>query len=561
MEEKALFNKLKNKSLFEKAFVYAIYDRINNDDFCNFFEINYYRERKAELYQEITDILDDFTDFQHSVCFAYYRPKDNLCFRRCVYIPFKELVLRYMILIIIVELTEYTLSKQCFSYRIASQKNSSTNLFEPYKDLWNSFAKWQEETIQNQNFKILVKTDISSFYDTVSHDYLITFIMKQLDIKQNCSFIKLLRIILNFRVISYSFVDNSLFESDFLQGLVIGNNIDGYLANIYLKDMDEALEKVNVAFGRYVDDIKIFANTEQQASQYTQIIQEYLLKKGLNLNVAKTKIYFEEAEIKEYIHKSKIPDESISDFFEEDELQLDMNSTKNKSMPIDNSILSKTSFPNEYDPNNLIDNLEKAKLWTRYLDEKFRPVQDLDIELVNKQIKKLPDIIKKYPKECKRCAWLIVKFCFLEYPNSIQKVAYNTLLEIFNDKEINSWAKARILHHLIKPRRGNLSYIKRLNKSPMRIKEFKPILKQLIAYPSVELQINSLYTLYEIIERKQDIINVIKNVMPKPIPLPIKDIINQLQVLDFSDISLPTFEELIPDFQESDYDNFTDIRY
>ncbi len=132
MEEKALFNKLKNKSLFEKAFVYAIYDRINNDDFCNFFEINYYRNSKPKLYQEITDILHNFADFKQSICFAYYRPKDNLCFRRCVYIPFKELVLRYMILIIIVELTEYTLSKQCFSYRIARYLDEQ---FRPLKNI------------------------------------------------------------------------------------------------------------------------------------------------------------------------------------------------------------------------------------------------------------------------------------------------------------------------------------------------------------------------------------------------------------------------------------------
>ena len=558
MEEKTLFNKLKNKSLFEKAFVYAIYDRINNDDFCNFFEINYYRSRKPELlYQEITDILHDFADFKHSVCFASYRPKDNLCFRRCVYIPFKELVLRYMILIIIVELTEYTLSKQCFSYRIASHKESSKNLFEPYHKLWNSFAKWQEETVQNQSFKILVKTDISSFYDTVSHDYLINFIMKQLDIKQNCNFIKLLRKILNFRVISYSFVDNSLFESDFLQGLVIGNNIDGYLANIYLKDMDEALEKVNVVFGRYVDDIKIFANTEQEASRYTQIIQEYLLKKGLNLNVAKTKKYLGEVEIKEYIYKSKIPDDSISNYFNDDEPSIEKNQNeKNQTIPIDNSTSSETDFVDKYHPDNSIESSEEAKLWTNYLNEKLKPHQNLDIELVNRQIYKLPNIIKKYPKEFRLCAWLIVKFCFWGYPNAIQKVAYKTMLIIFNDEEINSWIKARILHHLIKPRRGKLSYIKRLNTSPTRIEEFKPILKQLIAYPSVELQINSLYAFYEIIESKQDIIKVISNIMPKPIPLPIKDIVSQLQILDFSDISVPTFEELIPDLKESNYNDF-----
>ena len=60
MDEKALFNELKDESLFNKAFVYAIYDRINNDDFCNFFEIHFYRERRKELHKKITDI--EYTD-------------------------------------------------------------------------------------------------------------------------------------------------------------------------------------------------------------------------------------------------------------------------------------------------------------------------------------------------------------------------------------------------------------------------------------------------------------------------------------------------------------------
>ena len=405
-----------------------------------------------------------------------------------------------MILISIIEKTEYALSKQCFSYRIASHRYSDNNQFEPYIHLWNLYAKWQEETSQNHDFKVLVKTDISSFYDTVSHEHLVYLITQELDIKQDCDFIRLLRRILNFRVISYSFIDNSLFESDFLQGLVIGNNIDGYLANIYLKDMDEALEKVNVEFGRYVDDIKIFAKTEQEASRYTQIIQEFLLKKGLNLNVAKTKIYFEKKEIKEYIHKSKIQDESISDFFDEDDSRLENSLNTNKLMPIDNYIKEKTYFSNEYHPDNFIDSSEKAKLWTIYLDKELKPNEYLDIELVNRQINKLSDIVKKYPKECKRCAWLIVRFCFWDdYFNSIQKTAYKTMLELFNDEEINSWIKARILHHLIKPKRGKPSYIKRLNTSPTRIKEFKPIIMELIAYQSVELLIKSLYALYEFI--------------------------------------------------------------
>ena len=58
------------------------------------------------------------------------------------------------------------------------------------------------------------------------------------------------------------------------------------------------------------------------------------------------------------------------DFFEEDELHLSNNSNPKKSIPIDNPIAYSTYFSNEYSPEKSINNLEEAKLWTRYLNEK-----------------------------------------------------------------------------------------------------------------------------------------------------------------------------------------------
>ncbi|MDJ0556524.1 MAG: reverse transcriptase domain-containing protein [Microcoleaceae cyanobacterium MO_207.B10] len=579
MNDKYLYNRLEDKKVFDRAFVYAVDDRINNKKFCNFFEINFYRDRKPDLHKEISEIVKEPDKFQHSVCFSYYLPKENLCFRRCIYTPFKELVLRYMLIIVIVERTEYGLSQRCFSARVASPDNRDQCLLEPYTNLWNNFVDWQEKIVASQekvddlepsqtenlikqkDYQILVKTDISSFYDTVSHDYLIQIIINELDITEDCNFIKLLKKILQFRVIGYSFIDGKHFISNFLQGLIIGNSIEAYLANLYLKDLDEALENSGAEFGRYVDDIKVFVRDINDAIHYIQIIQEFLFKKGLNINTAKTKIIYKKEEIIKYIQKSKICESYDEDIEEEKKVQI---KTKVK-FPIDKKIdESGKYFGNDYDIDAEIDNEEDAVIWAKYLNEKLSPPKSYsstkELELIIKQIEKLRDVMKKFGKPCKICAWLTVKFCFLEYDNSIKKSAYKEMIGILEDNEINSWVKARILHHLISPKRGSISYIKRLKTSNNRMKKMKLVLEKLASYPAIELQINSLYAIYETLESKSEITDVVKRLIPKPIPLPINDIISQLRETDFSDHKLPTFDELIPELieepelLEEDYD-------
>ncbi|NEP77156.1 MAG: hypothetical protein F6K39_02615 [Okeania sp. SIO3B3] len=565
MNEKYLYKRLKQKVIFEKAFVYAIYDRIKNDPFCNFFEIKFYRDQKENLYNEIYSIIEEPDKFQHSVCFSYYLPKENLCFRRYIYTPFKELVLRYMLIIVMVELTECGLSERCFSARVASPDNGDKCLLEPYSNLWNKFVDWQEKILSSQEkvddieasqkenivkqkgYQILVNTDISSFYDTVSHDYLIQLIINEFDITEDCNFIKLLKKLLQFRVTGYSFIDGKLFISNFLQGLIIGNSIEAYLANLYLKDLDEALENSGAEFGRYVDDIKVFVRDITDATHYIQIIQEFLFTKGLNLNTAKTKIFYKKEKMIEYIQKSRILGYANEEIEEEKKVQI----KTNVKFPIDKKMDESDKYlGNDYNIDSEISNEEDAVIWAEYLNKKLSPKHIKDLNLTIKQIKKLRDIIRKFPKLCKRCAWLTVKFCFFEYHNSIQKSAYEEMIGILEDNEINSWVKARILHHLISPKRGSLSYIKRLKVNPYQMERMSLVLEKLASYPAIELQINTLYAIYETLESKREITDVVKRFIPKPISLPIIDIISQLTETDFSDHKLPVFEDLISEISE-----------
>ena len=53
MNKKFLTEQIKKKEVFEKAYMYAIYYRVKHDSFCNFIEIDYYRQNKEILLQEI----------------------------------------------------------------------------------------------------------------------------------------------------------------------------------------------------------------------------------------------------------------------------------------------------------------------------------------------------------------------------------------------------------------------------------------------------------------------------------------------------------------------------
>jgi hypothetical protein len=48
--------------------------------------------------------------------------------------------------------------------------------------------------------------------------------------------------------------------------------------------------QANAAYGRYVDDMRLFGNSRQEVLQNLRILQEQLLRKGLNLNSSKTEI-------------------------------------------------------------------------------------------------------------------------------------------------------------------------------------------------------------------------------------------------------------------------------
>ncbi|MBR5145149.1 MAG: hypothetical protein IKV34_00605 [Clostridia bacterium] len=71
------------------------------------------------------------------------------------------------------------------------------------------------------------------------------------------------------------------------KGIMAGVPVSGFLANLFLKDMDDWFEQNNVAYARYSDDVIVFADTLHEIEQFESVIKNFLQQKGLEINSKK----------------------------------------------------------------------------------------------------------------------------------------------------------------------------------------------------------------------------------------------------------------------------------
>ncbi len=287
-----ILNAVRDRKNLRRAYRYALADRLH-DAYYDHFEWEDAAQNGEAIISELYEELKCPADYQPRPAYAFFPPKNELCYRRMIYIPFKDLIVRYAIVITLSDLLDGEFSPTCFANRRVRGKARQTKMLEDFAGAsWPNFCNWQKECAKQSRFTTLLRTDISAFYDSVSHEYLITTIAGQLSLSPNAEVMKLVRTILRLPVISYSHLTGKTDGPETMhQGLAIGNNTEGVLANLYLKSIDEAMDSIEgIAFGRYVDDIRIFATSREAATRAMLILQEHLLRKGLNLNGSKTKI-------------------------------------------------------------------------------------------------------------------------------------------------------------------------------------------------------------------------------------------------------------------------------
>lgn len=185
--------------------------------------------------------------------------------------PFWNLYLNGLA-ISIAETLEPHRNERAHSYRFLP--DGGDQLFDRDRS-WRAFKEATVEHARNSGADaVVVQTDISSFYEHVSHHYVENFIG---DLGGDCS-----KVAAQLNALMGHFSAKRSF------GLPVGGQAARILAELFLSYVDNALSAAGINWHRYVDDYVIIAEDTADAYRALDVVAQSLLNYGLSLNKSKT---------------------------------------------------------------------------------------------------------------------------------------------------------------------------------------------------------------------------------------------------------------------------------
>lgn len=250
----------------------------------------YIYRSKSKAFVSPSDLLDYYEDTLVSRIFnrltkdfvakskiGYYVPKNVFCGRMYSYIEFEDLAIWFAIIRVIT-------IKKAFLTTLNSDGSLNT------KDFWASnlikaeipLSSNKEEEITQFDFDLIIQTDISAFYHSISIKKLLQILSDYLSIQQDCKFIQLVKSLLKSPTL-----DARNGEKIYLsRGLPIGNFVDDYLAQMYLNGVvKKIIEKNNsiIHMENFIDDFAIFVKLDSNDSSSTLVVRKIIYDLGIEL--------------------------------------------------------------------------------------------------------------------------------------------------------------------------------------------------------------------------------------------------------------------------------------
>lgn len=254
-------------------------------------------------------------------------PKSGLSVRPGNVLPIEEASLLHAIIYLLAPYLDKCLSDSVYSYRLhpnyedrIKKRRSlfreeeiefpflkkgtlrSISPFDAWYELWPQFEAESRKACTEEGFTHLTKTDITAYFENIDLRLLENQIRSLLKKEED----KILQVL--FRVLEgWTRVTSS--GTPIERGIPQGNEISSFLGNLYLIPLDRALIKYcgkhDAKWFRYVDDVKVYTKSEQDAREVVFIINEALRTLHLNLQGSKTEILFGES-LREEIDNSKM---------------------------------------------------------------------------------------------------------------------------------------------------------------------------------------------------------------------------------------------------------------
>lgn len=214
--------------------------------------------------------------------------------KRIVYTYTKEemIILKYISFLLYKY--DYLFSHNLYSFRKnRSVKTAITNISN-IKNISNMYG---------------YKVDIQNYFNSIDINILLSNLKKDIDDKLLYELIS--RLLLNNKVI---YNKREIIEQ---KGVMAGTPISAFLANYYIKEIDEYFWNEKIVYFRYADDIIIFANTKEDLNFYIHKLQNYITMYNLKIN-----------KDKEFFFDPKDKCEFLGFSFENNHIDISSNSVK-----------------------------------------------------------------------------------------------------------------------------------------------------------------------------------------------------------------------------------------
>ena len=160
--------------------------------------------------------------------------------------------------------------------------NFSENSFAYQKGKGTTQAILKIKKLVEEGKEIVGKIDIKDYFDTINHEKLLKMMQ---DVKIERRVIELINKFIKCKVdYQYSTYTKT-------QGIIQGSPLSAILSNIYLDSFDKELDKLNIKYIRYCDDINIFGKDKKEVYSTIKFIEKRLKEQYLlNINHNQTEI-------------------------------------------------------------------------------------------------------------------------------------------------------------------------------------------------------------------------------------------------------------------------------
>ncbi len=200
-----------------------------------------------------------------------YIPKKDGFVRPMTYLGFEYTLVYQAICNIIAQKFRPSLSlnynKITFGHHLNSDFNNRFQ-FLPWKERWKRYQDVSKKIIESDEFNYVVDFDIASFFDSINHQLLIAALKEKLD-SDVCD------ILLSVLTINHSCFSD--IPSNLNTGIPQGPDCSTILSEVFLhkyidKYFVKQIQKNEIKYIRYADDIRVFAQKETIAKKFITIL-------------------------------------------------------------------------------------------------------------------------------------------------------------------------------------------------------------------------------------------------------------------------------------------------